>query len=112
VDFFRRTYSCSHKAKIDRGERNFGDAIYYLITPDQFSKLHKLKLDEMWHFYAGDPIEMVQLKDNKLELFELGNSDFSKHKPQVLVPANTWQGARLKKGGKFALVGTKWFPCL
>src|ERR1051326_2178730 len=43
------------------GSRAFGTAIYYLITPDSFSALHRLPTDEIFHFYLGDPVEMLQL---------------------------------------------------
>lgn len=108
--YFSRTYQSKEFLKTDRGERSLGDAIYYLITEDQFSGLHKLKCDEMWHFYAGDPVEMLLFDDNEFNLIELGNSNFTKHLPQRLVKAEQWQGTKLKLGGKWALIGTNAFP--
>jgi predicted cupin superfamily sugar epimerase len=108
--YYRRTYQAEEKITFDHSERAIGDSIYYLITEDQFSHLHKLKGDEMWHFYAGDPVEMVLFDDDCFKLIEIGNLDFSKHFPQQLVKANQWQGTKLKPGGKWALLGTNAFP--
>ncbi len=44
-----------------RGMRPFGTAIYYLLTPETFSAMHRLNSDEIFHFYLGDPVEMLQL---------------------------------------------------
>ena len=108
--YFFRTYQSKEIVNLARGERPIGDAIYYLITEDQFSGLHKLKCDEMWHFYAGDPVEMLLFDDNEFKIIELGNSDFTKHLPQKLVKSEQWQGTKLKSGGKWALIGTNAFP--
>lgn len=108
--YFARTYQAKDHVHLDRGERAVGDAIYYLITEDQFSGLHKLKCDEMWHFYMGDPVEMVLFDDSEFNLIEIGNTDLKKHRPQQLVKADQWQGTKLKPGGKWALIGTNAFP--
>ena len=44
-----------------KGDRSYGTAIYFLLTPDTFSALHRLKTNEVYHFYLGDPVEMLQL---------------------------------------------------
>ena len=44
-----------------KGDRSFGTAIYYLLIPDTFSAIHRLASDEIFHFYRGDPLEMLQL---------------------------------------------------
>jgi len=44
------------------GERPLSTAIYYMLTPDTFSAMHRLKGDEIYHFYLGDPVEMLMLK--------------------------------------------------
>src|ERR1700751_67338 len=45
------------------GARFTATAIYYLLEPDTFSEMHRLKSDEVFHFYAGDAVEMLQLRD-------------------------------------------------
>ena len=108
--YYSRTYQSPESVELPRGNRALGDAIYYLITEDQFSGLHKLKCDEMWHFYAGDPVEMLLFSEDEFQVKELGNTDFNIHRPQQLVRANQWQGTKLKAGGKWALIGTNAFP--
>ena len=56
------------------GEKHFGTAIYYLITPDSVSALHRIKSDEVFHFYLGDPVTMLQLHpDGTGKTVVLGN---------------------------------------
>ena len=83
-------------------------AIYYLLTPDTFSALHRLPADEVFHFYLGDAVEMVQLGPGRGEgrLVTLGNDVRAGQEPQVVVPRGVWQGSVLAAGGKFALMGT------
>ena len=88
------------------GPRNFSTAILYLLTPDACSRLHKVKSDEIFHFYLGDPIRMIQLHpDGKSEIIEIGPDITKGQNPQFTVPKGTWQGSQLKKNGKFALLG-------
>jgi predicted cupin superfamily sugar epimerase len=88
------------------GPRHAGTAIYYLLEPGTFSEMHRLASDEIFHFYLGDPVEMLQLApDGSSRVVTLG-SDFSAGmSPQLLVPKNVWQGSRLLPGGSFALLG-------
>ncbi|MCX7886829.1 MAG: cupin domain-containing protein [Verrucomicrobiae bacterium] len=89
----------------------FSTAIYYLLTPESFSALHRIRHDELFHFYLGDPVEMLQLwPDGAARTVILGSDLASGQRPQVLVPADVWQGARLLPGGAFALLGTTVAP--
>ena len=93
------------------GERVFGTGIYYLLTPVTFSALHRLPGDEIFHFYLGDPVEMLQLKaDGAGERVILGVDLQQRMRPQALVPGGVWQGSRLLAGGRFALLGTTMAP--
>jgi predicted cupin superfamily sugar epimerase len=93
------------------GRRNFSTAIYYLLTPDLVSKIHKVKSDEIFHFYWGDPVEILMLfADGTSKIAVLGNELFRGQAPQIVVEKGVWQGARLKKGGRFALLGTTVAP--
>lgn len=61
----------------------------------------------MYHFYLGDPIELLQLyPDGNGKLFKIGSRLKKDMTPQLLVPKNVWQGSRLIKDGEFALLGT------
>ncbi len=91
--------------------RPLSTAIYYLITPDDFSALHRLRADEIFHFYLGDPCEMTLLDpDGRVERRLLGPDLAAGMTPQVRVPAGVWQGTRLVPGGAFALLGTTMAP--
>jgi uncharacterized protein len=92
------------------GPKAYGTAIYYLLTPDTFSALHRLPSDEIYHFYAGDPVEMLQLHpDGGGRLIMLG--DYLRgFEPQVVAPRGVWQGSKLLPGGRFALLGTTMAP--
>lgn len=88
------------------GARAYTTSIYYLITPEDFSTLHKVKSDEIFHFYRGDPVEMIQIDaSGLLEGIVLGPRFEDGHQPQTLVPSGVWQGTRLVEGGKWALMG-------
>lgn len=91
--------------------RPTGTAIYYLLTPSTFSRIHRLKSDEVFHAYLGDPVEMLQLRpDGGARIVVLGADLYRGARPQVVVPAGTWQGARLKPGGTVALLGCTLAP--
>ena len=89
------------------GMRSIATAILYMVIPSSFSALHRIKSDEIFHFYSGDPVEMIQIDSNgKVQKYLIGSDVAEGHTPQVIVPAGTWQGLRLKEGGSWALLGT------
>jgi predicted cupin superfamily sugar epimerase len=93
--------------------RAAGTAIYYLLTPGTFSALHRLPGDEVFHFYLGDAVEMLQLgpaPSDSGRLVTLGPDLFAGQQVQAVVPAGVWQGSILKAGGAFALLGTTMAP--
>lgn len=93
------------------GTRSPSTAIYYLVTPESFSALHRVQSDEVFHFYGGDPVEMVQIDESgRVQYFTLGSDIFKDESPQVVVPRGVWQALRLKKGGAWALMGTTVAP--
>lgn len=88
------------------GPRRTGTAIFYLLEPDTFSEMHRLRSDEVFHFYAGDVVEMLQLKEGGSgEMVLIGNDLLRGQKPQVVVERGVWQGSRLVEGGQWALLG-------
>ena len=88
------------------GARSLGTAIYYLLTPDTFSAMHRLASDEVFHFYLGDPVEMLHLSpDGSGRVVMLGQDLLGGMRPQVIVPRGVWQGSRLAPGGRLALLG-------
>jgi predicted cupin superfamily sugar epimerase len=104
--FFRRTYTSGVEVELARGMRPAGTAIYYLLEQGTFSELHRLASDEIFHFYLGDPVEMLQLlPDGSSAVFTLGPDLAAGQRVQVVVPAGVWQGTRLVGDGKVALLG-------
>ena len=88
------------------GARPTATAIYYLLEPGTFSEMHRLRSDEIFHFYAGDPVEMLQLYgDGTGATVRLGNRLTEGERPQVVVPRCVWQGSQLAPGGTWALLG-------
>jgi uncharacterized protein len=95
------------------GEKPLGTAIFYLLTgqADSFSALHRLPVDEIWHFYLGDPLEMTLLyPDGSSRQVILGQDVLHEQQVQFTAPGQVWQGTRLMPGGRFALVGTTMCP--
>lgn len=87
-------------------ERSVCTAIYFLLTPEVFSAMHRVKSDEIFHFYAGDPVEQLLLHpDGSHETIIIGPNVLAGEKPQAIVPHGVWQGAKLEAGGEFALLG-------
>lgn len=88
-----------------------GTAILYLIKPDDFSSLHRLDADEIFHFYMGDACEQLIIHPaNTHETRLLGHDILQGQLVQSVVPSGTWQGTRLLPGGQWALVGTTMTP--
>ena len=86
--------------------RPFSTAILYLLTPASKSALHRLPADEVFHFYLGDPVGMLNLHpDGRAEWVVLGPDLMSGQVVQRVVPAGSWQGCRLEEGGEYALLG-------
>jgi predicted cupin superfamily sugar epimerase len=115
--FFAETYRAEERLATDAlparysGPRSISTAIYFLITADSCSRLHRLASDEIFHFYFGDPVEMVRLAPGgRGERIVLGTDLRAGMRPQVLVPRHVWQGARLLSGGRHALLGTTVAP--
>lgn len=107
--YYRETYRSGRK--VPGGDRDLSTAIYYLLTPDTFSAIHRLSADELYHYYMGDPVEMLLLlPDGRGRRVILGCDLARGELPQVLVPAGCWQGSRLLPGGRLALMGTTMSP--
>lgn len=114
--FFVETYRAARRVPggalpAHPADRALATAIYYLITPESFSAMHRVRSDEIFHFYMGDAVEMLQLADGGAgRVVAIGADLAAGERPQVVVPAGTWQGARLAPGGAWALLGTTVSP--
>ncbi|MFG2884439.1 cupin domain-containing protein [Streptomyces sp. NPDC048297] len=105
--WYRRTWAGDQ----DGTGRPAGSSILLLLTDgDGFSALHRLPIDEVWHFYRGDPVELLLLHpDRGHRLVVLGGRGTSP-RVQFTVPAGTWMGARVRAGGAWSLLGTTMAP--
>ncbi len=104
--WYRRTYTAPECLRLPRGPRAHSTAIYYLLEEGTFSEMHRVASDEIFHFYLGDPVEMLLLyPGGRSALITLGPDLARGQRPQILVPAGVWQGERLLQGGKLALFG-------
>jgi uncharacterized protein len=110
--YFRETYRSALSIPADglpheySGDRNAATAIYYLLTPDAFSVIHRVRSDEVFHFYCGDAVQMLQLwPDGSGKVVTIGNDLEAGHEPQIVVSAGVWQGCRRVQGGQWALMG-------
>lgn len=94
---FRQTW-----AGPDRPDgRPEGTAIVVLLTAGDHSALHRLPTDEVWHFYLGDPLELLLLApDGSARIAVLGPDVLAGQQPQLTVPARTWMGGRVAPGGR------------
>lgn len=88
------------------GDRNISTSIYYLLEGEDRSAFHRIKSDEIWHFYTGSSsVEIWILKDKKLIKKRVGNDMETGDEFQVVVPKNTWFAAHLTNKNGYALVG-------
>src|SRR5437899_709993 len=108
--YFRETYRAADRWPATAlptcygSDRRASTAIYYLLTPTTFSALHRLQTDEVFHFYLGGPVRMLQLlPDGTGRTVVLGPDVLHGQQPQVVVPRGVWQGSFLELGGAFAL---------
>jgi uncharacterized protein len=104
---YRSSESIASVALPDRfdGDRSFSTAIYFLLRSEDRSVFHRIKSDEVWHFYQGSTLLIYVLQENKLKIHKVG-SDLEKGESlQVVIPANCWFGAHVEKENSFALCG-------
>ncbi|MCZ2341442.1 MAG: cupin domain-containing protein [Bacteroidales bacterium] len=94
------------------GDRSAGTTIYYLLTADCVSEMHRLPGEEVFHFYLGDPLEQLQLlPDGTGKTITLGPDLLAGQVPQLVVPAGVWQGSqRLPGPHGFSLIGATMAP--
>ena len=110
--WYRETYRASRRIPagtfgVDfEGARAASTAIYYLLTPGTMSAFHRVASDELFHFHAGDPLVQHRIHpDGTHERIELGLEIDAGQSPQAVVPAGVWQGAYVRDGGAYTLVG-------
>jgi predicted cupin superfamily sugar epimerase len=110
--YYKETYRSEVTLSGQADGQSVGTGIYYMVIPSSFSALHRLiNGDEIFHFYGGNPVEMIQIDPSgELRTYTIGSDVLKGEVPQVIVPVNTWQALRLKEGGSWALLGTTVSP--
>jgi len=109
--FYRESYRAPGEVPTAFGPRAPSTCIYYLLVPDAKSRFHRLKSDEIFHFYLGDPVTWVLIHPGGLlEEKILGPAIGQGQRPQLVIPAGTWFGGFLNPGGAYALMGTTVAP--
>ncbi|HMO51649.1 MAG TPA: cupin domain-containing protein [Kiritimatiellia bacterium] len=110
--YFRETYRASEIIPADalppeyRGGRSASTAIYFLLTGDTFSALHRLRSDEIWHYHAGDAVDLHLLHaDGSRNTLRVGADLAAGERPQAVIPAGCWFGARVTRPDGFTLIG-------
>lgn len=88
------------------GDRAFGTAIYFLLERHHFSALHRIQSDEVWHFYAGGPLDVSVIDPaGELTVIRLGNDPERGEVFQAVVTAGSWFGSKPTPGSEYSLVG-------
>jgi len=83
--------------------RNISTSIYYLLVNSDVSLFHRIKSDEIWHFYQGSPLLLHILDEEKQEYrnITLGKDLVF----QVVVPKNVWFSAEILDKSSYSLIG-------
>jgi predicted cupin superfamily sugar epimerase len=104
--FFRETYRSPLATRVRQGDRAASTAIYFLLPAGSLSALHRVRSDEVWHHYVGDPVDLHVIDEERgtHAVHRLGSDVLGGERPQVVVPAGQWQAA-VAAGGRAALCG-------
>ncbi|WP_167608128.1 cupin domain-containing protein [Maribellus sediminis] len=104
--WFKEIYRSEQLVNTPAGERNAGTSIYFLLEGNDFSAFHRIKSDEIWHYYEGtSAIEILWIQNSELHSRLLGKNAEKGECFQVVVPKDCWFAARLPANTGFALVG-------
>jgi hypothetical protein len=88
------------------GYRNYSTGIYFLLTSDAFSAFHRIKQDEMWHFYEGSPLVVHMIDENGNYSFQKVGLDINDDQiPQFVVPKNVWFASEVLNSDSYSFVG-------
>jgi uncharacterized protein len=105
--FYRETF----RARLELGglphgaPRRASTAIYFLLPAGSFSAFHRVRSDEVWHHYGGDPLALHVIGESgERATFRVGGDLASGEEPQAVVPAGAWQAAE-PLGRRFSLCG-------
>ena len=110
--YFKETYRSSGVIQTESlnaeysSARNYSTCIYFLLTSDSFSAFHRIKQDEIWHFYDGSPIRLHVISENGEHTEQLIGPAMEKGElPQFVVSGGNWFAAEVTENNTYALVG-------
>ncbi len=91
-----------------KGSRPLGGVFYFLVTPQSGVQLHRIRSDQMYHHYLGDPLEVLLLGAGGTgEVYVVGPDLVAGMRPQLLIPGATFHAGRVRPGGVgYSLLGT------
>ncbi|HEX8990444.1 MAG TPA: cupin domain-containing protein [Anaerolineales bacterium] len=95
------------------GGKPFGTAIIAMYTddPPSISRFHRLPVDEVWHFYSGDPMRLILLyPDGTARDILMGSDPLQDQQVQFVIPAGVWQAGHMLEGGRYSLFGCTMAP--
>lgn len=88
------------------GDRNYCTSIYFLITSSNFSAFHRIKQDEIWHFYGGVALNVhVINQDGDYTCHKVGMDMENGEVPQLVVPAGCWFASDVSQDNAYSFVG-------
>ena len=110
--FYKETYRSEGKIQQSvlsdkfSGDRNYSTGIYFLLTSDNFSAFHRIKQDEMWHFYEGSPlvVHMIDPQGN-YSFQKIGLALEDEQVPQYVVPKGIWFASEVLDSDSYSFVG-------
>jgi predicted cupin superfamily sugar epimerase len=110
--YYREVYRSEESISVDslpgryRGDRAFSTAIYYLLKGDEFSAFHRLRSDEIWHFYTGSPVLIhLIMPSGEYRRAILGIDEEGGSLPQLVIVRGCWFAAEVKEKHSFSLAG-------
>ncbi|MFN3851062.1 MAG: cupin domain-containing protein [Spirosomataceae bacterium] len=110
--YFAETYRSKESISKDAlparfsGDRSYSTGIYFLLEGHHFSAFHQIQSDEMWHFYAGNPLNVYYIDfEGNLNTIKLGNNPENGEVFQAVVPAGVWFGSKPLLPDGYSLVG-------
>ncbi|WP_430413203.1 cupin domain-containing protein [Kordia sp.] len=110
--FYKEVYRSAHMISKEAlqanfsGDRSYCTSIYFLLTSENFSAFHRIKQDEIWHFYGGSSLSVHVIDENGLYTEHKVGMDFRNgEQPQLVVPAGCWFASSVPKKDSYAFVG-------
>jgi predicted cupin superfamily sugar epimerase len=89
------------------GPRKLGGTLYFLVMPEAPVRLHRIRSDQMYHYYFGVPLEVLLLyPDGRSEVRVAGPDLAAGQRPQILIPGGTFHAGRVLHDGRYSMLGT------